>query len=260
MAEEPVFAAFAVAHVAEAVADHEGAAVEDAEGAFRQAPSPRSARAGGRAVGGLVGAGHDIDVAVLGDPCAAVARGDAPEAPDGRGHRGLVLDEEAGPAVTHQLAGRARGESDHGGAAGQRLDHHHPERLLPADRHQQRARAGERRALERPADLTEEADTIAVDVRRDLAVEEVLLARLDDAGEHERHAGRARRGDRAVRPLLGGHPADPEHVVLLALLHAASPAARSGSGSPQRRAAPAGALARCARLIATSVALDVVLA
>src|SRR5271155_1745753 len=73
--------------------------------------------------------------------------------------------------------------------------------------------------LEGPTDLTEKADSISVYVWRHLAIEERLLARLDDAGEHERHTGRTGGPDRAVRPLLGGHPADPQHVVLLALAH-----------------------------------------
>src|ERR1700729_673245 len=45
----------------------------------------------GGSVGGLVGAGYDIDVAVLGDPCAAVTRRDALQALDSRSHSGRVL-------------------------------------------------------------------------------------------------------------------------------------------------------------------------
>ena len=64
------------------------------------------------------------------------------------------------------------------------------------------ARAGEQRALGRTADLADEAHAVAVEMRRDLALEERPLARLDDARQHERHARRAGGGDRAVRPLV----------------------------------------------------------
>jgi hypothetical protein len=114
-------------------------------------------------------------------------------------------------------SGGAFVEGDHRRAAGQRLDHHHPERLLPADRHQQPARPGEEGALAGPGHLTEEADRLAVDVRGDLALEEGALTRLDDPGEDEPAARQPRRLDRPVGALGRRHPADPEEVVVLLL-------------------------------------------
>src|SRR5271154_5708767 len=146
-------------------------------------------RSRGGTVGGLVRPSYDVDVAVFCDPCSTVTRGDAPQAPDGRGHHRLVLDEEASLPIDHQLAGRSGGKRNHWGAARQRLDHHHAEGLLPADRHQQRAGAGEHGPLERAADLAEKADLLAVDVRRHLAVEEGLLAGLNYTCEHEWDTG-----------------------------------------------------------------------
>ena len=67
------------------------------------------------------------------------------------------------------------------------------------------------------ADLPHEADTLTIDVWRHLAVEERLLAGLDDPREDERHAGRAGGRDRAVRALLDSHPPDPQHIVILVL-------------------------------------------
>src|SRR5579863_5284348 len=93
---------------------------------------------GYQAVGLLVGARDDVSVAVLGYPGAAVARGDAREVGDSGCHPQLVIYEEPRFPIEHELDGGALTKGDHRRAAGERLDHDHPEGLLPADRHEQR--------------------------------------------------------------------------------------------------------------------------
>jgi len=154
---------------------------------------------------------------VVDDPATAVSWSDVGEAGNRGGHCRLVLDEEAGPAVDDQLRGGAFFEGDHRGAARQRLDHDHPERLLPANRHQQPARPREERALPRPPDLAREADPLAVDMGGDLLVEEGLLTGLDDPRQDQWSIRESGDVDRPMRPLAGGHPADPEEKVILLL-------------------------------------------
>ena len=52
-------------------------------------------------------------------------------------------------------------------------------------------------------------------MRLHLALEEVLLARLHEAGQHQGRLRLARHGDSAVRPLVVVEAADPEQVVVL---------------------------------------------
>ncbi len=85
-----------------------------------------------------------------------------------------------------------------------------------------RARANSER-LAAPADLAHEADALAIDVGGDLSVKERLLSGLDHTRQHQRYINGASGGDRAVRPLLRGHPSDPEQVVALALLQRPGP-------------------------------------
>lgn len=104
-------------------------------------------------------------------------------------------------------------EGEHRRAGGERLHHHHPERLRPADRHQERERLREQPLLVGSADLADVAHRAPVDVRLDLLGEEALEARLHGTGEHQRAAGRARHLDGAMRALLRCHPPDPQQVI-----------------------------------------------
>ena len=113
----------------------------------------------------------------------------------------------------------------------------------------------EQRALGDAADLADEADALAIDVRGDLALEERLLAGLDDPGQDERHAGGTGRRDRAVRALLGSHPPDPQQVVVLVLAKRPRPHVDRVRDRAQSVRAPTGADASCARLMPTSAAL-----
>jgi hypothetical protein len=70
-------------------------------------------------------------------------------------------------------------------------------------------------------------------------VEERLLTGLDDAGQDQRYVNGGRGCDCAVRPLLRGHPPDPEQVVALALVQRPRPQVdwvgdRADRGEPRR--------------------------
>ncbi len=67
------------------------------------------------------------------------------------------------------------------------------------------------------ADLADVADRVPVDVRLDLAGEELLLARVYRAGQDERQVRRARHRDGALRPLVVVHARDPQQVVACVL-------------------------------------------
>ena len=134
---------------------------------------------------------------------------------DPRGHLVLVGDEEARHAVFDDLGRRALGEGQHRRSAGHRLDHDHPERLRPADRHQERVRVGEQPLLACAADLADVGDLLAVEMRLDLLGEEPLLARLHDAGEDQPPPHGLRDADGALRALLGHEAPDPQQVVVL---------------------------------------------
>jgi hypothetical protein len=127
----------------------------------------------------------------------------------------LVGDHEPRDAVLDDLGRGTLRERDHRRPAGECLDHHQPERLGPADRHQQRAGALVEVALALRVGLADVLHAVAAELRLELLGEERLLARLHRPGEHHRRAGLAGRGDRALRPLVGRHPADPEQEVLL---------------------------------------------
>src|ERR1019366_10738293 len=88
-------------------------------------------------------------------------------------------------------------------------------RLRPADRHEQRPRAGKQVLLASAADLADEADSPTVDVRLDVTLEEASLPGLDHSGEDKVLSGGAGDLDRAMGALLGRHPPDPQHVVVI---------------------------------------------
>src|SRR5215218_8024405 len=157
--------------------------------------SGRHAARRGGAVDLLVAAhdGRDAEAVLAG--AAAVRRLDLAQALDRPRHRVLVVDHEAGAPMLDDLRRRALGERDHRRAAGERLDHHEPERLGPADRHEQRAGALEQVALALGVGLADVLDPVAAELRLDLLGEERLLARLHGPGEHERRAGLAGSGE-----------------------------------------------------------------
>ncbi len=117
-------------------------------------------------------------------------------------------------AIEHDLAGGALGEGDHRGSAGERLDHHHPERLRPADRHQERLRAREQ-LLAAPPPTSPTNTTCGRRRAVDLAAEVLLLSGLHGSGEHEPHAGGSRCRDCTVRALDRVQPTHPQQVVVL---------------------------------------------
>ena len=118
-----------------------------------------------------------------------------------------------------------------------------PSRTAPSSGSASAARGHVRTAsASRPRRPRRRSGPIAVDVRRDLSVEERLLPGLDRPRQHERHAGRTRGGDRAMRPLLRRHPPDPQQVVVLALLQRPAPQVdrvrdRADRAQPRRRRA-----------------------
>lgn len=116
-------------------------------------------------------------------------------------HLALVRDKETVSAVLNDLAGCPVGEGDDGRPARQRLDHDHPERLGPADRHQQGGRAREQPLLRLASDLAHVRHVPPVELGRDLRFEERPLPGLNRAGQDQRQAGAPRGVDRAMRTL-----------------------------------------------------------
>ena len=144
LGEEAMLAISISADIAKAIADHEGASVQHTHGALIHLESSIATRRERHGpVGALVGGGDDLAIAMLAHPVTAVTCIDSRQMADRVGHRPLVLDQESGPAIDHELTGRALRECDHRGPAGERFDHHHPERLIPPDRHQQPTRRSE---------------------------------------------------------------------------------------------------------------------
>ena len=173
-------------------------------------------RAHGGAVDLLVAAHDGVDAEALLARAAARRGVDLVEPADRRGHRVLVVDDEARPAVLDDLGRRALRERDHRRAAGQRLDHHEAERLGPADRHQQRPGArGRARACARRRPRRRTRSPSRPRCGSTSSAKNCLLPRLHRPGEHEPDAGLARGGDRAVRALVGRHAPDPQHEVVL---------------------------------------------
>ncbi len=90
-----------------------------------------------------------------------------------RDHLIDISDEEAGLTIVDQLAGGATGHADRRRAAGHRLHHREPERLIPLDRREQGGGARQQAGLGDPGHIGDVHDAIAVKRRSD-AVLEVL--------------------------------------------------------------------------------------
>ena len=122
-----------------------------------------------------------------------------------------------GAAVVDDLGYRTAPGRDDRRPARHRLDHHQPERLLPVDRRDERARAHEQLDLVRVADLADVLDRPA-EMRADELVEVADLERLAALrGDLQREPGLERDGERAVRSLVRAHASEEDEVVAAGL-------------------------------------------
>ena len=149
-------------------------------------------------------------------------------------------------AVDHDLLRGALGERDDRRAAGERLDHDHPERLVPADRHQQRRGARVQLLLGGAGDL---ADVAARAGRRCAARSARGSSRPGRVWTGPASTSRrpARRAASIARcgALDRIHAADPQQVVVLVDAQRPASRRRSGWARPPRRARRRG---RCSTL------------
>ena len=105
----------------------------------------------------------------------------------------------------------------HRRAAGQRLDHHQPEGLVPADREQRGPGPGQQPQLLLVGHLADEADVVA-QVGGDLLLEVLLLRPLPHlAGQDELDPRLLGRGDGPVGALVGRQASEEDEVVALAV-------------------------------------------
>ena len=118
--------------------------------------------------------------------------------------------------VLHHLAGGALVEGEDGRAAGQRLEHHDPERLVPADGEEQGTGAGQQVPLLLLGHLADEPEPV-VEVGGDVALEVPPLGRLPDLpGQDQPLPGLEGRLERPVRALLRRHLAEEQEVAAIA--------------------------------------------
>ena len=143
----------------------------------------------------------------LGDPAPVELAGCSD-----RGYRRIdVVDEKAGDPVRDQLAHRASRVGDDRRATGHRLDDAVAERLVEVDQVEQGVRTPQYFGALRLVDGAEVAHLLAVDVRRDL-VAEVLLV-LDDPGDVESAAAAAGDLDRVGGALVGVDPSEEQQML-----------------------------------------------
>ena len=143
---------------------------------------------------------------------AIVRRSRLPAAPTAATAESMSSTRKPVTPCVDQLAHRAARVGDDRRAAGHRLDDAVAERLVEVDEVQQGVRS--RRALRRASAAStgaEVAHPLAVDVRRDL-VAEVLLV-LDDPGDVEPAAGSAGDLDRMGGALVGVDPPEEQQVL-----------------------------------------------
>ena len=139
------------------------------------------------------------------------------------------------PPVLDHLGHGAPAGRDHRRPARHRLDHHQPERLLPLDREERRARVLEQLDLLAVRDLAEVLDLGRTRCGRTNSSKYCCSSgsRLL-AGDLQRQPGRDRDVDRAVAALVRAHPPEEEQVVAAVRLAPgrARSRARSGSSRP----------------------------
>ena len=129
-----------------------------------------------------------------------------------RGHRRIdVVDQKAGHPVLDQLAHRASRIGDDRRATGHRLDDAVAERLVEVDQVEQGVGTAQHLRAHGGIDGAEVAHLLAVDVRRDL-VAEVLLV-LDDPGDVEPAATSTGDLDRLGGALVGVDPTEEQQML-----------------------------------------------
>jgi len=96
-----------------------------------------------------------------------------------------------------------------------RFDHDEPERLLPLNGEQECPRAGQQRIFLRGVRFANVFDQPAIDARHDLRFPILAKHGLDFTGELQANTSAARRFDRKVRGLAGGHAAEEDDVIVL---------------------------------------------
>ena len=129
-----------------------------------------------------------------------------------RGDRRIdVVDQIAGDPVRDQLAHRASRVGDDRCATGHRLDDAVAERFVEVDQVEQRVRTSQYLGTLGGVDGAEVAHLLAVDVRRDL-VAEVLLV-LDDSGDVEPATTSAGDLDRVGGALVGVDPSEEQQML-----------------------------------------------
>src|SRR6266498_1500110 len=187
-------------------------------GARRDPPAVVARRAGDAPVDRLVAVDHVGDVEVFGHPLAAELGLQLVDLDDRPGQLLDLVADEAGHPVLDHLRHRAAAQGDHGRAAGHRLDHHDPERLVPLDREDQAAGACQQILLLLGVGLAEPFGVGAQQGAHALFEVALLGGLVALGGDHDRVAGLARRLDRQVRGLLRADPPEEQAEVLLLLL------------------------------------------
>src|SRR5207249_8665662 len=123
---------------------------------------------------------------------------------------------EPGTDSVDQLGHGPVGRGDDGRAAGERLDHHHPKGLGPADGIEQATGMTEQVLLVVAADLTDELDTVVEQRGHHMLEVGELLRLLQLGGDLERHARGPGHLDRGVHALLSAHAAEEDGVAAVA--------------------------------------------
>src|SRR5581483_114934 len=144
---------------------------------------------------------------------APIERGGQPQ---GLGQPVLVGPDEAGDPLVDDLRRRPAGGGHHRRPAGQRFDHHHPERLGPGDRVEEAGGPAEQVDGVGGVDLADEVHAPS-EPRPDPGLEVVVFVGLAELGRHDQwHAGPAGDANGPVDALLGDHPAEEEGVAAVA--------------------------------------------
>ena len=176
-----------------------------------------AARFHGQEVLLLVALGHQLEREALGGPGPAGQAVDAVQLVESRLELGVGAAEEADRPVVDDLRCRALGPRHDRRAAGERLEHHHPERLRPGDGVEQGAGPAQQLHLVAVADLADVLDVPAQQVP-DLGLEEGDLRCLAHLGrEQQGHPQPPGDPDGVVGALLRHHPPEEGQVATIAV-------------------------------------------
>src|SRR4029450_13534004 len=103
-------------------------------------------------------------------------------------------------------------ECDDGRTASQCFDHHHAERFLPEDRHQESSGVGEELVLLGTTDLTGVSHSVVIEVWFYFFFKVGSFPRLNRPGNHQRDVRALRGRDSAVCTLGVVTAADPQYT------------------------------------------------